>query len=303
MSENCERGFIRRGGGFSGTGATESATVEEVPSHDLGLEVIFGVLDFPAFALDKTGTVVAWNDRIADLLDAPESEVLGSASLGADLYDSDQRDLTLAEKIAERPEATHEAFPDVGIADEEYALLSGEYVYEDTSVVDGTEIWFVATPVFRDGEFLGVVEIVQDISSSARYQRELEARVQFDDSETFLEDQFTDIVEDVNEMGAAIDTLVTEVEDAVERFDDIVAAIREATEGIQQVSEATDDQASSAEEISAMIDEAVEMADDISASVETIVSHTDRQASMVDELDDSVGKLSGGDRIDGRHPQ
>ncbi|MFB6177099.1 MAG: PAS domain-containing protein, partial [Halobaculum sp.] len=142
--------------------------------HGLGLQLVLDTLDFPAFALDADSRVVAWDEQFSELLGVTRTEALGLTELGSVLYDDDQRNLTLAEKIVREPRDTHEAFDGVDPADETYALLNGEYVYEDTSTIDGTEIWFVAAPVFEDGALVGVIEIIQDIAKSARYQSELQ---------------------------------------------------------------------------------------------------------------------------------
>src|SRR6056297_1077402 len=123
----------------------ESSSASVSSSHEFELQLVLDTLDLPAFALNADGRVVGWDEQIADLLGASREEVMGLTELGAYFYGDEQRNLTLAEKIVERPKNTHEQYSDVGLADDEYTLLSGEFVYEDTSVIDGNEIWFVAT--------------------------------------------------------------------------------------------------------------------------------------------------------------
>ncbi len=62
---------------------------------------------------------------------------------------------------------------DIGIADSEYALLRAEGypTYEDTSTAtagSGAKIWFLATPLYVDDTFVGVVEFVQQRTHCAR---------------------------------------------------------------------------------------------------------------------------------------
>jgi len=298
-------------------------------SSQFTLQTVLDTLDLPAFALDADGTVVAWDEQIASLLDAPRSAVLGSDSLGTALYDDDQRSLTLAEKVIEQPEATHEAFDGVSLADQEYALLSGDYVYEDTSTIDGTEIWFVATPV-RDagGDLVGVLEIVQDRSESARYQRELEslftslvdtidayeagdfsARVEFGGEETLVEDRFLRIVDELDDMGAALEAHFTEVQQDVAQIKRSSEAVAENSQEINSVSTeqarnmntisgevsnlsaTVEEIASTADEVVETSEHATELAESGNAAATDAIDVMEDVASSADDVVDDVESL------------
>jgi methyl-accepting chemotaxis protein len=268
----------------------------DVPAHGFDLQLVLDTLDLPSFALDADGRVVAWDDQIAELLGKTREEVIGETGLGAMFYDGDQRNLTLAEKVVEAPRTTDGAFPGVDRAEDDYALLSGRHVYEDTSIIGGQEVWFIAAPVFHGDEFVGVLEIVQDITNSERYQRELEAlfgavietvnayedgnfdaRVSFDVDESVLEDELLRIVSNVNEMGEAVGDLVSEVQVDVEELDHAATDIAENSERINALST---EQSESMSTISSEVS-------NLSATVEEIASTTDtvaEQASEAEEL-------------------
>jgi methyl-accepting chemotaxis protein len=275
--------------GVSNAQVTSRQTIED---HEFGLQLILDTFDLPSFALDAEGRVVAWDDQIADLLGAPREGIIGSESLGADLYDSDQRDLTLAEKVVREPRDTHESYDGVALADGEYALLDGEYVYEDTSVIDGTEIWFLATPVFRGDDLVGVIEIVQDLQSSARFQAELEelftaltatleayehgnfgATVDFDREDSLLDEELLDIVADVNEMGGALESHILEVQTDVEQ---LKSSAKTITDQSQEINAITSEQEQSMETISGEVA-------NLSATVEEIASTADNVAGTSSE--------------------
>jgi methyl-accepting chemotaxis protein len=239
-------------------------------------------LDIPAFALDSTGTVVAWDEQMSDLLGGSPEEIRGLDDLGAYFYDDGRR--TLAEKVVEHPESTAQMYDGVSVADDDYALLNGEYVYEDRSVLDGTDIWFVATPVYDGDDFVGVLEIVQDITSSARYERELEAlfaslasamlaysrgefdaRVSFDTQDSLLEDDYLAIVDQVNEMGATIQNHIAEVEADTRELE---RAVEDITERSTDINAVTNQQSESMSTISSEVA-------NLSATVEEIASTTD----------------------------
>jgi len=304
--------------------------LEADPHSQFTLQTVLDTLDLPAFALDADGTVVAWDEQIASLLDAPRSAVLGSDSLGAALYDDDQRSLTLAEKVVEQPTATHEAFDGVSLADQEYALLSGDYVYEDTSTIDGTEIWFVATPV-RDaaGDLVGVLEVVQDRSESARYQRELEslftslvdtidayeagdfsARVEFGgEEETLVEDRFLRIVDELDDMGAALEAHFTEVQQDVAQIRRSSEAVAETSQDINSVSTeqarnmntisgevsnlsaTVEEIASTADEVVETSEHATELAESGNAAATDAIGVMEDVANSADDVVDDVESL------------
>ncbi|MFB6122807.1 MAG: methyl-accepting chemotaxis protein [Haloferacaceae archaeon] len=265
------------------------------PTHGFDLQLVFDTFDLPTFALDADGRVVAWDSQIAELLGKSREAVIGETGLGAKFYDDGQRNLTLAEKIVEAPRRTDEEFPEVDRADDDYALLSGDAVYEDTSTIDGQEVWFVAAPVYRSDEFVGVIEIVQDVTNSERYQRELEslfsavietvnayehgnfdARVSFDVTNSILEDELLRIVENVNEMGEAVGDLVAEVQADVEELDHAASDIAKNSERINSLSTG---QAESMSEVASEVS-------NLSATVEEIASTTDTVAAQASEAED-----------------
>ena len=139
-----------------------SSTLQtESESSSLDFQLVLDTIDLPAFALDSDNRVIAWDEQIADLLGIDAETVLGEQGLGDIAYDKPNKQ-TLAEKVLDAPESAHQRFDDIGLAKEEYALLNAgrNNVYEDTSTLRGRDIWFVATPVYRDGELVGVQSVL-----------------------------------------------------------------------------------------------------------------------------------------------
>jgi methyl-accepting chemotaxis protein len=94
---------------------------------------------------------------------------------------------------------------------------------------DGNEvdIWFTATPIYDDGEFAGVVEMVEDRSEQSAIERlvadvnetltaigegDLSARATYEDSEDVLEPELLGVVSHVNETADRLETVVSRVE-------------------------------------------------------------------------------------------
>lgn len=249
------------------------------------LQTVLNTFNLPSFALDTDGTVIAWDSQIADLLGVSGDEIIGEQDLGYQLYETDQRQ-TLAEKVVEHPRDAHTVFDDINIADEDYALLGGgdAPVYEDKSTLQGRDIWFIATPVYDRDEFIGVIEIVQDIADSARHQQELEtlfgsvietmgafeqgefsATVAFDQDDTLLEDKFLRIIDSLEQMGSKIEGMIEQIESDVEELEGAADDVSRHSEQINQV---TTEQANNMETISTEVS-------DLSATVEEIASTAD----------------------------
>jgi signal transduction histidine kinase/DNA-binding response OmpR family regulator len=196
----------------------------------------FRTIDIPTLILDADGDIVVWNEALEDLLGIDREDVAGIDSIGSVVYDG-KRESVLAEKVVAHPQDA-DAVYDIGRADSEYALLDapGQPTYEDTSTVvggTGKEIWFLAAPLYRGGEFLGVVEFVQERSHSERQRREMErlldrltetlaafregdysARVDHDVAEDFLDDAVLESIEQVNELARMRRRLQAQVREA-----------------------------------------------------------------------------------------
>ena len=273
----------------------QQPAAEPAPT-DFNLQLVLDTIDLPAFAIDADDRVVAWDEQIATLLGFSREEVLGVQGLGDHVYDEPGKQ-TLAEKVLEVPQSAHREFDSVGLADEEYALLNANQgeVYEDTSTLGGQDIWFIATPVYYDGELIGVLEIVQDIADSARHQRELEAlfdalidtiesyeqghfedTVAFDTTETVLSEQLLRIIDSVDEMGDEIADILSKIDADIVELDDAADDIAYRS---QQINDTATEQASDMETISAEVA-------NLSATVEEIASTADEVEETSTEAED-----------------
>ena len=283
------------------------ATTRQSTAQAFDLQSVLEAFNLPSFALDASGTVVAWDRQIADLLGVPADDIVGERELGSQVY-ADETKLTLAEKVLEAPAETHVAYEDVELADEEYALLSSEAgnVYEDKSTLRGRDIWFIAAPIFADdGDGLtGVIEIVQDISESARHQRELEelfdalietmsayetgtfdATVEFDTAETILEDGFLRIIDNVDRMGARIEALIEEIEVDIAELD---RAADDVATSAQQINDLTSEQADDITRISSEVSNLSATVEEVASTAEQVAETSTRAERLADRGSDSA---------------
>ncbi|MCF2238714.1 methyl-accepting chemotaxis protein [Halobacterium salinarum] len=275
--------------------------------HELGspftVPLLLNTLDVPAFAVDADGAVVAWDDQIAALLETAPEDAIGVTDIGERLNDDGSR--ALANKVADTPIDAHHEYDGVGLADESYALLTGDYVYEDTTVAGNTDLWFIATPVYHTGEFRGVIEIVQDRSSSARYQSELQAlfgelvdtldaydagrfdaTVDIAAEDTLLDDEYIQIGRTLTEFGDTLAAHITEVHNDVERLEAASQAVSESSAEIDELSTAQSTNVSTVatevETLSATVQEIASTADEVvdtSATAERLADDGSAAAS------------------------
>jgi methyl-accepting chemotaxis protein len=325
-----------RGEGVGSTGPADgpesgSATDERV-GESLGAATVLEALDLPAFTLDADGRVATWGPQMEPLIGLSRETVLGERDLGGLAYDADTE--TLAEKVFRAPSRAHEEFDGVGLAPPEYALLDADTgrVYEDTSTLDDRDLWFIAAPLYREGEFVGVLEIVQDRSDSARRRTEIEAlfdelvdtieafgrgdfsaRASFDREDTVLEAELLDIVDSLNEMGRSVERTVERIdgdaEDLVASVDATRTAAREIREQVEEQNEflhgvqaemqsfsANMEQvAASSEQIAAAVDDVSETSAEGRSAVREARSLSEDVRDRGDDLVDTVDRL--GDRM------
>jgi len=156
--------------------------------------------------------------------------------------------------VCEAPESADEEFGVPRVEGVSYTLYADQSVMKDAFGED-RHISFSAAPLYDDGEFVGVVEMIWDRTGDALRQQQLQG--------------------------------------LVDALREIVEAVERTAEGIEQVSDATDDQAATTEEIASMLDEAVDMADDVCDEVQAVASANEEQAAQVDEIDDAVNRLGG----------
>jgi signal transduction histidine kinase len=209
-------------------------------SDMLDFGTVFNAIDIPTIVLDASGSVVVWNDAEAALVGVEREAVTSIDSrIGEVLYDG-ERSTILAEKVLEHPQRAHEVYESVRLAENDYEMLveSSGPVFEDRSTVarSGAEVWFIATPIYEEGELVGVIEFTQNRSRSERRNLEIDRlvtevsetlesysqgafgeRATFDIEETIIETEFLDIVDEVNTLGERLQHM-EQLEDSNERL-------------------------------------------------------------------------------------
>jgi len=280
-----------------------------IETDAIDINLVLEAIDFPLLVADDTGTIVGYENQIGDLIGVPYEEAIGSDELGRLAYGEEGK-MTMAEKVARAPRTAHEEYG-LDLADEEYALLCGldGPVYEDQSTTaEGRHIWFIATPLYRDGEFVGVLEIVQDVEHSHRRQAELErfleqiattlaafergefdARVGFDTEESILNEELLALVEYVNDVGEAIQGMTDEFEQDLDGLSTSLSRARELAADIEESATTQqgdfEDVQSELQKFSARMEEVAANSQDIASAIEDTESAT---RSGLDAIEDAT---------------
>ena len=233
------------------------------------------------FVLSPEREVLHWNRAAEELCGAAREDVVGTDEVSVAFYHDGRRAMTLADKVVEAPES----------ADEEYGVRRSPGVsytrYEDTStMVDATgrevDIWFTAQPVYRDGEFAGVVEMVHDRSDDVRERRAVEELVgEVTDTLAALGDG--DLSARASPGGVDTAALDDELLVVLDQVNETAAGLERVAESVGATTGRLADRIDAAVERAGAIDERTgDQHDALEATLEEVASFERRMTSMAD---------------------
>ncbi|MFB6236246.1 MAG: methyl-accepting chemotaxis protein [Halopenitus sp.] len=298
---------------------------------DFDDQLLLDGLGVPTFVLTDEGVVAEWNDPIAELTGADRSEAIGAAHVSEMFYPDGRRAKTLADKVLDAPQRAHEEF-DVELRDPEAQRYG-----DSSTMIDrhGNEkyIDFTATPLYEDGELVGVTETVIDRTENVREREatkalitevreaaeaigngELSTRARYRQEYDTLDDDLLHVIDVVNEMAESLEDLTGRVNEQTRQLDE---AVEEASDAATAIAQNVDEQNALLEEgvgemqsFSAGMEEVAATADQVDAAAEAAseaagngldASEDAREATedvveIGDELVESVGAL--GERMD-----
>ena len=251
----------------------ETATTETETNLDFGanFQTILNHVDTPIFIVDADGDLVLWNRALEALTQESEE---GAKALtrehgvtGPAFYPDGRRSKTLADKVVDAPERTHEQYDVPRITDVDYTLYGDESVMTDAT---GNErhIEFTAAPLYDEhGAFVGVVEMIQDRTEDALKQQELE-----------------ELVDELQSTMGAIENGNLEARAAPGDVEHIDAELVEVTESLNMM----------ATKLEGMITEVIDIADAVSATSEDLSSTSEEVTSSIKEIEASSGEIVDG---------
>ncbi|WP_246022951.1 methyl-accepting chemotaxis protein [Halosimplex halophilum] len=331
--------YEERAAGDSGgaDGADAAAETGDADAGPAGEESGPGALDYhdvlhhigtPLFVLDAEGEILTWNAQLEQLTGVSEAEAQAMEMASMAFYPDGRRGKTLADKVLDAPERTHEVYDVPKVDDASFTL------YRDTSVMqdqhgEEAHISFSAAPIYGDdGDVIAVVEMVQDRTADVlRHERtsdlvteleetmqaiqagDLDARAAFDNEAGHVDASLLQVVDELNEMASTLADLIERVDDNAEDLaaatdesadaaDEIESAVTEqnriladAAEDIQDVSATMEEIAATSNQVSAAADRAREAVEDGERAGERAQAVTDELTDTSDELVDDVTEL------------
>jgi methyl-accepting chemotaxis protein len=293
-SSGGSRGPVRSDGGVT---VDEDATTGDAadpsvggPMAAAGYEQLLDAMGVPAFVLDADGVVAGWNDAIGELTGADPTEAVGHDYASELFYPDGRRAKTLADKVVEAPQNAADEFG-VGVKDASVPR------YGDTSTMvdqygEEKHIDFHATPLYEDGSFVGVLEVVLDRTDEIREREaveklvgevrdaaraigdgDLEMRVSRDGELSALDDDLLEVVDVFNEMADSLSGLVGEVTQQTRELEAGAAAAAEAAtaiaETVAEQNDALEDGVGEVQSFSAGMEEVAATADRVDSAATT----------------------------------
>lgn len=289
-------------GGVAQTSETDSRpdpSIDNTVSPTLvddNVEQLLDGLHQPTFVLDADGRIVGWNEAIAELTGAAPDEAIGHDTASEMFYPDGRRAKTLADKVLDTPTRAHEEY-DVDLVDPDRHQVA------DTSTMidqhgDEKHIRFAATPQYRDGRLVGVIETVVDQTAEVERRQAVEAivreltttlnavrdgnldtRANLQSINTAaIDDNLLDVAEALNAFIDEFQALSGEVEAAADR---LVAATEQVNENIRDITDHVESQ-------DQMLDDAVAEMESFSARMEEVAA----TAKQVDDAADEARTLA-----------
>ncbi|MFC7227553.1 methyl-accepting chemotaxis protein [Salinirubellus salinus] len=259
----------------------DGSTAGGKQSDLLDTETLLDAVPVCVFVLSPEREVRHWNRAAEELCGTPRDQVVGTDEVSVAFYQDGRRAMTLADKVVEAPES----------ADTEYGVARSSDVsytrYEDTStMVDArgheVEIWFTAQPVYRGGEFAGVVEMVHDRSDDVREREAVEELVgEVTDTLAALGDG--DLSARASATGVDTGALDADLLTVLEQVNETAAGLERIAESVETTTERLADRIDAAVERAGAIDERTgDQHAALTATLEEVGSFERRMSSMAD---------------------
>jgi len=262
-----------------------SAATETPPAAiDFDHTTLLNSLDRPAFILDASGELSAWNDPLAKQLDTADLD----AETVADRLTIDGVELTLAEMVAAEPTNADGEFG-VTLADR------NRFLYRDSGTIAGddtTHIETTARPLFDDDVVAGVIQIITD--RTAEHRRQEASKKLVSELRSTLSGLATgnlgvraDPPADTDLIVEGLGDVVTELNEAIEQLESMAGGIerqtRQLDDYIEAADAAADDIATNVAEQSELLDESVDEMQSFSASMEEVASTAEEVDTAAEE--------------------
>ncbi len=282
---------------------------EEIDFDD---EKLLDGISQPVVMVGRAGDILAWNAGMEALTGVDRDSVDDADDARRALYGAGERSQLVAEMVLQAPDA----------ADQQFDLTSVNRdlnIYETTVTTEtaGNVRWFdiSARPLATEETGIAaVVQTVQERTEERRRQRaidalvselsatiarleggELDARASLSEEHTVLDDETLAVVDRLNEMASAFESVTEQVDEQATAFEKTVEeSVRTAEHIEERVDEQAELLATVTEEttsFSATMEEVAASTDDVASAAQTARDAAERGRDAGAEVDDAVGDV------------
>ncbi|SHG41434.1 methyl-accepting chemotaxis protein [Halobaculum gomorrense] len=292
------------------------------------METLVDVIAQPTFVIGTNGQITAWSPEMTDLTGVPATEALDRTDIGTILYESDEE--TMIEEVLAAPTTADEVYG-LTVADRSRHLYEKEDHVADRSGNVEHYARVTVAPLYEDGELVGAVETIKDLTDERRQQEatealvdevsetlralssgDLDARASFDDGDA-IDSNLSTVVSEGNETAERLQTTVVRVDEqathlgeSVERAVSAAEAIAEnvheqndllvdGVDEIQTFSASMEEVAATAEEVDTAAEQARDAATDGLGVSRDAREATEEVTDIGEDLVENVTEL--GDRM------
>jgi len=313
----------------------EDTADSEATDIDFDDEKLLNGIGLPLFMIDRNGGVIAWNESMEQLTGVTETDVQQANTISDLLYREGDRSTTLAEQVLDSPDEAH-VDSDIQLADDSLQIYESEceFTGEDDTI---RHYECSARPLFQDGELAAVLQTVQNRTAEVQRHEtisalvgelihtfkaigagELNARVEFADTDDVVDDELLVVVDEVNAMADQLESLVNRVNGQTEtlatlgedsanaavQIDDHVAQQRDLLDSIghdmeqfsanmEEVAARADQIATSAEDARSAAENGREAGKRARSATETVTATSENLVETVGALDNSIAEIEG----------
>lgn len=261
----------------TGDGSGSADAREAARAFPLDFYDIMHLVKAPLFVLDSDGEVVLWNEGMAELTGSTEAEAKAADTASQAWYHDGRRSKTLADKVIDAPERAASEYDVERLSGFDFTVYQDSSTFADANGMT-RHITFSAAPMYEDGEFVGVVEFVEDRTADVKQQQELETLV----------DEITDAMGKLERGDLGARASVPEVEHLNDELFEVIHAFNRMGEQLEEivahVGEQTDDVRESAEEIAEKSDEITDVVHDQRDSLEQVSSEVNNMSATIEEI-------------------
>lgn len=268
------------------------------------LRVLIDALPTPAFFIDSNHRVVYWNKACEELTGVKASEIVGTDKAWMAFYK--EKRPVLADIVLDNPEDAHRYYKQVLKSDKIRNAFVVETELESPRTGKKAYVRATAAPVYVEGNLLGVVETIEDLTELKRKEREIEEMLAYTGKcltllsdgirklglgelrvrlQKLKDDEFGETFEIFNEFAERLEKIVQRIAEGMRETTKLIKesseAVSQLNAGMEQISSASQQIATGSENLSRLANNSladVKSADQLFKELEKVAGDASKKA-------------------------